>query len=174
MGVNVTDREKPFSRETKKTSHPPYRVLIIEQVRVQPSLSKNTSSVSIRALLNKSIFRHACGMRQSSDVGFAGRGASRRDGRLQGVGDRMKLSPRHSKLVGLALANTSKQINRKPHSTACARAPSRNSGRTRRRQKSLSITSVRTHAWSGNSISEFLPHHSALSGVSSQLQSNGN
>ena len=49
----------------------------------------------------------------------------RRDGRLQGVGDRMKLSPRHSKLVGLALANTSKQINRKPHSTACARALSR-------------------------------------------------
>ena len=76
MGVNVTDREKPFSRETKKTPPPPYRVLIIEQVRVQPSLSKNTSSVSIRALLNKSIFRHACGMRQSSDVGFAGRGAS--------------------------------------------------------------------------------------------------
>ena len=37
----------------------------------------------------------------------------------------MKLSPRHSKLVGLALANTSKQINRKPHSTACARALSR-------------------------------------------------
>ena len=76
MGVNVTDREKPFSRDTKKTSHPPYRVLIIEQVRVQLSLSKNTSSVSIRALLNKSIFRHTCGMRQSSDVGFAGRGAS--------------------------------------------------------------------------------------------------
>ena len=114
--------------------------------------------------------RAACGNR----VMLVLRGGVRRDGRLQGVGDRMKLSPRHSKLVGLALANTSKQINRKPHSTACARAPSRNSGRTRRRQKSLSITSVRTHAWSGNSISEFLPHHSALSGVSSQLQSNGN
>ena len=55
-------------------------------------------------------------MRQAGDVGFAGR----RDGRLQGVEDRMKLSPR-SKLVGLTLANTSKQINRKPHSTVCAR-----------------------------------------------------
>ena len=62
--------------------------------------------------------RAACGNR----VMLVLRGGVRRDGRLQGVGDRMKLSPRHSKLVGLALANTSKQINRKPHSTACARA----------------------------------------------------
>ena len=73
--------------------------------------------MSIRALLNKSIFRHACGNRMMLVL----RGGVRRDGRLQGVEDRMKLSPRRSKLVGLALANTSKQINRKPHSTAYAR-----------------------------------------------------
>ena len=73
-------------------------------MRVQPSLSKKYLSVSIRALLNKSIFRHMRVANVKAD-----------DARASGS----ELSP-HSKLVDLSCANIGKRINKKPPSSTCS------------------------------------------------------